>query len=148
MFRNSKLSTIMTTDLVTVNSQELFTEIDKIFKANNFHHIPVVDNGKLLGIISKSDYLLLVEPLSFFRKELEEYKNQRFFSSLLAENVMTKNLVCLGPEDSVSDAAKVFSENQIHAIPIVEQKEKLLGIVTTLDLINHAYLQQAIAVSA
>ena len=53
MFSNIKLSQIMSTDLVTVKPNDTLEKVDQIFKQNEFHHIPVVDdNQELLGIIS------------------------------------------------------------------------------------------------
>ena len=141
MHHHIKLSDIMTTDLITVHPHDLFTVVDRIFKTHDFHHLPVVKDGQLVGIISKSDYRSLFEPLCFFREELYAFKNKRFFSSLLAENVMTKNVARLHPDDPASMAADLFRENLFHAIPIDDEQEYLIGMVTTFDLINRVYQQ-------
>ena len=137
---NIALSEIMVTDLITVNPLETMDKVEDIFEQNNIHHLPVVnDNKELIGIISKSDYYLLLDRFTFLRKEMEEKKNDRFLSTLTARDVMTKQLAKLKPDDTILLALGFFRENRFHAIPIVDETNKLLGIVSTLDLINHAY---------
>jgi len=52
---------------------------------------------------------------------------------------MTKQLAKLKPNDTISIALGYFRENRFHAIPIVDENKKLVGIVSTLDMINYAY---------
>lgn len=132
----------MSTDLITIKPDDLLSTVDDIFTQNNFHHIPVVDDDQqLAGIISKSDYLTLCDSMTLFRKENREALNQRLFRSLLASDVMQKKVAKLRPDDVLPVAAGLFRENLFHAIPIVDEHEKLVGIVTTFDMINYAYSQ-------
>ncbi len=139
----------MTTQLVTVNPDDSLEKVDQIFNSYPFHHVPVVDDqNKLLGIISKADYYVLCDHMSLFRKDQVKQENLRFFQSLLASEVMTKEVVKLRAEDSLMAAAHLFKANRFHAIPIVDDQEHLKGIISTLDLINYAYCQPAEQVSA
>ena len=140
MFNNIKLSQIMTTDLITVGPNETLDRIATIFMENDFHHIPVVDeNKKVLGIISKSDYFVLCDSMSYFRKDEESKRNDRLFRSLLASDVMKKHVAKLNQNEVLAVAAGFFRENLFHSIPIVNDKQELVGIVTTFDMINYAY---------
>ena len=135
-----KLSAIMSTDLVTVFPTDTLDRVTKIFNENNFHHLPVVnEHKKLVGILSKSDYLMLCDSMSFFKGSKGEGQNKRFFKSMLVQDVMRKNIAKLKPDNTVMVAVGFFKENLFHAIPIVDDNEKLLGIVTTFDLINFAF---------
>lgn len=137
---NLKLSEIMTTELVTVSPNDNMETVDKIFKENDFHHIPVVDEDKkLMGLISKSDYLIMCDSMSIFQNGEGKAQNKRFFHSILVKDVMRKNLAKLKPDNTVMIAAGFFKENLFHAVPIVDEENKLLGIVTTFDLLNLAY---------
>ena len=145
MYYNTPISEIMTTDLVTVGPSDTLEVVDYIYKHNEFRHLPVVDsNGKILGIISKSDYLLLCDGMTLFRKEMENENNLRFLRTLLAEEVMTKDLAKLRPDVKVSVAAGMFRENLFHAIPVVTEGDILVGLISTVDLINYAYDQPAL----
>lgn len=140
MFSQVQLSQIMSTDLITVGPQATLDKVDEIFNTYDFHHIPVVDEAQhLLGIISKSDYFVLCDSMTLFQKEQQREQNKRFFRSLLAEDVMKKQVAKLRPDDVLTVAAGLFRENLFHAIPIVDHQQKLVGMVTTFDMINYAY---------
>ncbi|MBK6619429.1 MAG: CBS domain-containing protein [Saprospirales bacterium] len=68
--------------------------------------------------------------------------NDRLFKSLLVEDVMTRQVATLTPEDSISIAAGYFKENLFHAIPIVDKGGLLVGILTTFDLLNYFFNQE------
>lgn len=130
----------MTSNLITVSPKDNLLRVDKIFKENSFHHLPVVnEDKKLIGILSKSDYLMLCNSMSFFKKSNQEERNKRLFQSLLVQDVMKKEIAKLQPENTVMTAVGFFRANLFHAIPIVDKDEKLLGILTTFDLINLAF---------
>ena len=145
MYYNTPLSEIMTKDLITVGPDDTLEIVDYIFNHNSFRHLPVVDKeGKILGIISKSDYNLLCNGMTLFRKETEHQNNLRFLRTLLAKEVMSKNLATLRPDVKVSVAAGMFKENLFHAIPITTADKVLVGLISTIDLINYAYDQPAL----
>lgn len=140
---NTKLSEIMTTELVTVKSNDTFNVVDDIFKHNGFHHLPVIDEaGKLVGILSKSDYLTLCNSFSYLNTQFSEKQNQRLFSSILVKEIMQKNIAKLKPDDTAVIAAGFFKENLFHAIPVVDNEDGLLGLVTTFDLLNLAFSEE------
>ena len=145
MYYNTPLSEIMTKELVTIGPNDTLEVVDFIFNNNDFRHIPVVEKeGGIVGIISKSDYNLLCNGMTLLNKEVGEKKNQRFFRTLLAEEVMKKDLVTLSPDTKVSVAAGIFKENLFHAIPVVADGKTLVGMISTIDLLNYAYDQPAV----
>jgi len=143
MTNNPMLSKIMTTDLLTLSPTDNFKRVNDIFTTRELRHLPVIDEtGKIVGIISKTDYLSMSDGLSPFRSEDERETDLNFLHSLSAKEVMGKELIKLGPEDKANLAANIFQQNLFHAIPIVGENDKLLGIVTTIDLIKYAYNQE------
>jgi len=137
---HTKLSEIMTRDVITLSPNDDFNRVEKVFKAYSFHHIPIVDSdGKVVGMLSKSDYLTLCDSMTIFNRQHALEHNARFFGSLLTEDVMSKKVASLKESDTVKKAADYFRENLFHAIPIVNEDKKLVGMVTSLDLINFAY---------
>lgn len=125
------ISTIMTTDLVTVSEEDTIAQIGKLFKKYTIHHLPVVEGKKLIGIVSKSDYL-------FFRRGYSEetaLDEQRAAEHRVKE-IMIKGLAKLEPTDKINVSLEIFKTNIFHAIPIVEG-ENLVGILTPLDIIRH-----------
>lgn len=136
----TKLSEIMTATPISVQAKDNFELIDQLFTENEFHHLPVTDDaGKLIGILSKSDFLTLCDSMTVFNTERGNAKNQRIFPSILVEDIMHRNIATLSPEHTVMAAAGLFKENLFHAIPVVDEESKLVGIVTTFDLLNLAF---------
>ncbi len=129
---------IMSTPVITVGPDDSMLKVQDIFRKNNIHHIPVVDKGKVVGIISQSDYLRLLHGFTLFRTEKSTEYNDAIMRSLLVNEVMTKQVATLNPEDSLEMAAGFFRENLFHALPVVS-KGRLVGIITTFDLINYAF---------
>ncbi len=132
------VSKIMTKTLTVVSPITTLEKVKKLFDTHNFHHIPVVENGCLLGVISKVDLYRVSHCLDLFHSKSNMEYNERLFKSLLAEEVMSHNTAVLSPDDTISYAAKLFNLNQFHALPVVVD-EKLVGMVTTYDMIRFAY---------
>ncbi len=140
MIDDIKLSAIMTTNVVQLRPDDTLTTVGKLFEMHSIHHLPVVEpDGRIIGIISKSDYYKVNHALTIFNPEKYRAYNEGIQRSLLASELMTRQLATLSPDDSVFKAAEYFRENLFRAIPIVDQAGKLVGIVTTYDLLNHAY---------
>ena len=137
---NPSIAEIMSIDPVTVHPDDTMDKVDGIFRANNFRHLPVIDDDEnVVGIISKSDYLMLCNRWTLFLKDKQRSQNLRFFRTLLVKEVMTQPVAKLTYNKKASTAVGLFKENLFHALPIVNEKDKLIGILTPLDLINYAY---------
>ncbi|MGH1437266.1 MAG: CBS domain-containing protein [Lewinella sp.] len=146
MDTNRRLGDIMTTNVITVHLTTTMDVVSDIFEKKNIHHLPVVEkDGTVVGMISKSDYYQLQDSFTLFKRAAAERINQAVFRSLLASEVMSKQVAVLNPDDSVLMAAGYFRENLFHAIPIVDEHHRILGIVTTYDLLNYAFQDAAIA---
>ncbi|WP_020537786.1 CBS domain-containing protein [Lewinella cohaerens] len=146
MDTNRRLGDIMTTNVITVHLTTTMDVVSDIFEKKNIHHLPVVEkDGTVVGMISKSDYYQLQDSFTLFKRAAAERINQAVFRSLLASEVMSKQVAVLNPDDSVLMAAGYFRENLFHAIPIVDENQRILGIVTTYDLLTYAFQGAAIA---
>ncbi len=123
------VSSIMVTDLVTVHPETTLREVKALFDKHSFHHLPVVHFRKIVGIISRSDVDRFVGGWNRAGGEEAALENTR------AEEIMTKGLGKLEPEDRINVALEIFSKNWFHALPVVKNGDELVGIVTTQDII-------------
>lgn len=127
---NEPISSIMTRDLYTVSPEDNLEKVKDIFSEKHIHHMPVVENEDLVGLITTSDLLWLDE-------SFDSYKYVK------VGRVMTKKLAVLEPEDKIGTAAQVFLRNWFHALPIVKAgTKKLLGIVTTFDILSYSFKKE------
>ena len=138
--KSTTVGNIMSTPVITVHKDDTMSKVQDIFRKNNIHHIPVIAEGnKVVGIISKSDYLRLLHGFTLFKTEKSIAYNDAIMRSLLVGEVMTRQVATLNPEDSLEMAAGFFRENLFHALPVVSAQGQLIGIITTFDLITYAY---------
>lgn len=136
--KTTTVAQIMSTPVITVKPNDTMSDVQDIFRKHNIHHIPVVDEGKVVGIISKSDYYRLLHGFTLFKTQKSEQYNDAIMRSLLAGEAMTRQVATLAPGDSLEMAVGFFRENLFHALPVVD-KGRLIGILTTFDLLTHAY---------
>ncbi len=122
---NEPLSSIMTTDLITVGPDANLMEVRQILLRKRIHHVPVVDGRQLVGLITTYDLF----KLPYSREQYEKIR---------VRDVMTQKLATLEPSDKVGSAAEIFLEHLFHAVPIVENGN-LVGIVTTFDVMKYEF---------
>ena len=134
MQNTTPISKIMTRKPATVGPEDNFETVRNLLEKHGFHHVPVVENGMLAGIVSYTDYLRIIGDL--YGNAQEQRSNEHLLNTLLVKEVMTEHPVCLAPTDTVEDALRIFNTNHFHAIPVLEGNRHLVGILTTHDLIK------------
>jgi CBS domain-containing protein len=128
------VSSIMSTDLMVVQSDHKVVIVRDIMEINEIHYVPVVNFNKIVGLISKSDLLHFLKGMNY--NFYQDLMNDVRLKNYIAEEIMTEDLECLQPEDSIEKAIELFQKKRFHAIPIVKDDNSLVGILTTFDIIN------------
>ena len=126
---NEKISTIMIPDVITVEPNDTLDKVKQLLIDEKIEHVPVIDEGTLVGIISYHDLWEL-------NKDFKEY------SKIKAKEIMTRKVAFLEADAKIGTAAEIFLENLFHAIPVVDSDKKLIGIITILDVIWYAYKKE------
>jgi len=134
MKKNTSITEIMTTNFKTVGANELLNVAEDILFSNQFKHLPVIKNGKLVGIISKTDIKRMSFADEFGTSEFEA--DQEVFKMLTVSQVMINKPFTLNIEATIKDVAVILSQKEFRSIPIMD-KEEVVGIVTTKDLIKY-----------
>ena len=127
------ISSIMTREVVTLNSNDTLENAEHLFKSKKIRHIPIVKDNRIIGILSYTDLLRI--SFADAIDDDEEFVDTIVYNMFTIEQVMAKNLVSVSSADTVKHVAEILSKKEFHAIPVVEGT-KLVGIVTTTDLIN------------
>ena len=109
----------MTKNPVVAQSNESLATVRRKMDKGNFHRVPVVDGGKLVGIVSDRDLRQHVG-------SLEDVK---------VNGAMTKPVVSVAPTTMLEGAANLLVKHKIGGLPVVEQG-KVVGIITTTDLLR------------
>ncbi|MEQ8220520.1 MAG: CBS domain-containing protein [Arenibacter sp.] len=134
MKRREPVSKIMTTDLVTINHTNSLLDAEKLFEKHKIRHIPVVNNKKIIGILSLTD-LLRISFVDNYGED-DSQVDTAVYNMLSIEQVMVKNPVHISPSLSIKEVTEILAKKEFHALPVVENGD-LVGIVTTTDLLNY-----------
>lgn len=129
--RDIAINRIMTPNPVTVGPDDSAANAREILQSRDIHHLPVVEDGVLVGIFSASD-LFKLYPFRDRQSALETVK---------VSQVMDPEPVTLDIFADLIDVATMLNTGSFHALPVVESGNVLVGIVTTTDLINHLLMQ-------
>jgi CBS domain-containing protein len=122
----------MTRELTTLNHDAMLLDAVLLMRSSGFRHVPVVNGDKLVGLISDRD-VQRASPSIFGKISPEEYN--RIFETTPIAKVMAKEPVTVSPATPITDVVKMMHERKFGSVPVVEG-EKLVGIVTTTDLLG------------
>ena len=122
-----KIKHWMTKDPITVTPDTLAVEAQKIMKDNKFRRLPVVEKGKLVGIVT---FRNLIEAAPSPATTLSIHELNYLIMRMKVKDLMKKNVVTLSPEDTVIDAIALGTKKDIGGFPVVDDKGRVVGIVT------------------
>jgi acetoin utilization protein AcuB len=120
---------IMTTNVVTVPGNTSVTDAGEILRAHKIERLPVVDKGKLVGIVTK-DKLLRVSPSPATSLSIHELTY--LLSKMTVKEVMKKDIVTASPDMTVESAIALAQSKKVGCLPVLES-DRVVGIVTTND---------------
>jgi len=144
-----KVRDIMTQDVVSVKRDTPIHEIARVMGARDISGVPVVDDaGRVVGVITELDlivrntrmdmpHFIQILDLGVIPLELPGHYRDRLKHMLgaRAEDVMSREVVTIGPDDSVEALAEVMVKRRVNPVPVVEG-DQLIGIVSRADLID------------
>ena len=123
----------MTTNVVTTSPD---TDVEKAFelmKSRNIRRLPVVDaEGTLIGIVTDRDVRGVLIPWKSSKEEREFYY---FASEVRVKEIMTSDVVTVSPEADIAEVARLIHAHKIGGLPVVEDGNKVVGIITAMDIL-------------
>lgn len=131
--RTQPISAVMTTEVVSIDLDQPLSEAYHALRGAPYHHIPVLDGDRPVGMLSSTDVLKLVYDV--------EGSSDKMLTSMLdhqftIEDAMTPDLVTLTETATVHDAAELLADSRIHSVLVVGVDGSMVGIVTTTDLVR------------
>ena len=134
--RTRPVSEIMQREVATLREEDQLTVADDVMRLGLVRHMPVLSGEKLVGVVSNRDLLAasLTTALEFGAKE-----RRAFLRSVEVREVMTKNVVSVGPDMPIAKAARILIDRRIGCLPVVKGGA-LVGLVTETDFLRAAYL--------
>lgn len=143
---------IMTKDVITVNEDDTVEKCADLLIDHNLSGIPVVDNsGKVKGMITEGDLIRraskiegipILEVLGglFYLESPHKFMDKLKKSmGSIASMIMTENVITIGPDDEIEDAATLLVEKRVKRLPVVGKEGHLMGIISRKDIINYLF---------
>lgn len=132
---------VMTRTVVVVNESAPFKEVVRRMQEYRVSALPVVGaDDRLVGIVSEGDLILKEDPDLEGEHRLFEGRHRRSdrgkAAGLLARELMTTPVVTIRPDDGLGDAARLIHRKQVKRLPVVDERGRLLGIVSRADLLK------------
>lgn len=124
---------IMTKQVVTIDINDELSQAKEIMDEKGIRHLPVMENGQLSGILSMTDINQLQYMSEFAQGKVDA---KSFFLIFDIDQLMTKNVMVVESDSSISEASKIFIEKNFHAMPVVEGGE-LVGILSVKDVLKY-----------
>jgi acetoin utilization protein AcuB len=121
----------MTSDIQTVTPTTTVADALAITRSHAIRHLPVTEDGRLVGLVTDRD-LRLAMPAPWEQSEAAQIKE---LSGRTVAELMTRDVISVGPDVLIEDAAKTFYEKRIGCLLVMEG-EKLAGILTASDLLR------------
>jgi len=133
MKKREPISKIMTKDVITLTLNDSLFDAKMLFKKHQIRHIPVVENEKIVGMLSLTDLLRISFVDSYSDNESID---TTIYNMLSIGQVMANNPVNVSSDSIIKDVASLLATKEFHALPVVNN-EKLVGMITTTDLLNY-----------
>ncbi len=126
------VSRIMTETVVVIDAEQPISEAYACFFQYPIHHLPVVSEGKLAGMLSSSDVMKLEFVVPKNASDRATYLDERF----TIRQLMRAPVSSLKPQVGVGAAGEMLIQSGVHAAPVVDESDHVIGIVTTSDIIR------------
>ena len=122
-----KVADFMTRELVTVKENDDLALAQAILRLGGIRHLPVVRDGKLVGLVTQRDLL-----------RSGAFGSNPTARAILSEEVMTRNVTTVAPEASLAQAAHLMLRHKYGCLPVCQSDGTLLGIITESDFVRFA----------
>ena len=134
-----KVEQIMTTDVVTVSMDERLRTVQEIFDKRKFHHILIIEDSELVGIVSDRDLLKEISP---FIATVGERPQDLSTLEKRMHQIMSRKPITAEKDMTIEEAATLFVEKNISCLPILSCQDAIIGIVTWKDILKKFLLQR------
>lgn len=129
---DATIKDLMTKDVSTLGRNDTLDLADDMLTLQRIRHIPVLDEGRVVGVVSQRD---------LFRSALAaalgygEHAQKKVLRTIKVKEVMSEPAITVSPEATAKDATRLMLEHKIGCLPVVEG-HRLVGIVTETDILR------------
>jgi CBS-domain-containing membrane protein len=137
MTLTAPISTIMTRDVHTLELSAKLSEVRRALITNEFHHMPIVDDDRLVGMISWRDLVRAYRKAHSPDVPDPFGIDEALDKSSRIEDAMTRELVTVRDDDSIDRAIDLIADAHVHSVLVLDSDRRLVGIVTDKDIVDY-----------
>lgn len=128
---------VMRREFISLQAGDRLDFVEDVMSLGRIRHLPVLENGRLVGIVSHRDLLAssLSRAIDFDPKD-----RRTFLRSVDVGEAMTREVVTVRPETPVEEAARLLLRHRVGCLPVVNEDGAPIGLVSETDLLRAAYL--------
>lgn len=135
MEEQSRVADIMTRSVVVLSEEDNLSQVAAGLDRYRFHHLPVVDGSKLVGMLSQHD-MLRHTVSGVDRSAVASSREARYLEQTFVRDVMKTDVLTVRADELVSTAADRMLAGRVSALPVVDAEDALIGIVTEKDILR------------
>ena len=135
------LEAIMSTTIISASPTATVREAIRLLEDSEIRHLPVVEEGRLLGIISDRDLREYREPLLVEIENFDSAAAERVEEALdtAIVEVMSSDVISVDSSESIASVIDAMSEYKVGAVPVIDRRtDKLAGIISYIDVLRYA----------
>ena len=137
---NATVKDVMSTHVIAVRESASYKEMAAMLREQRVSAFPVIDDdNKVIGVVSETDLLTKEALEGTVPRTLQSLTRQRVRSqvnAVTAADLMTKPAVTIGPDEPVTDAARLMFNRRVKRLPVISDDGTLIGIVTRSDVLS------------
>lgn len=147
---------VMTRDPITATRETPLTDVIKILAERRISSLPVVDGGKLVGVISETDlmwresgvtpppYIMLLDSVIYLENPARyEREIHKALGQTVGEVMSDRHLTTIAPDKPLREAAQIMHERTVNSLPVVDSTGRVIGILTRGDIVRAMAAEQS-----
>lgn len=147
---------VMTRDPITATRETPLTDVIKILAERRISSLPVVEGGKLVGIISETDlmwresgvtpppYIMLLDSVIYLENPARyEREIHKALGQTVGEVMSDRHVITITPDKPLREAAQIMHERTVNSLPVVDSTGQVIGILTRGDIVRAMAAEQS-----
>lgn len=143
---------IMNKNVITVKAEDKIDDLVNLLLDKKISGVPVVDNeNRVVGIVSETDliypekkvhlpaFIPVLDSVIFIESFRETEKEIRKMAAYKVEDVMVRKVIKVKEDTEIEEITNIFIDKRVNRVPVVDENNKLVGIITRTDILKHIY---------
>ncbi len=134
MKKNDPITKIMTSDVAVVQEGQPLSEVRKKMIDLHIHHVPIVNGKKLVGLVTFTDLMKINMVINGAdERSIDTIIDQQFKIA----DIMSSKITKIKNTETIRQASELLINGHFHSLPVIDDNDNIVGIVTSTDMIKY-----------